>query len=167
MFRTAFSPRWLLLGLPLLLAPFSGPHALVAAGRDDERVRVTVVAILAHDRDNVVDEKLRGIAEEVRKIEPRLTGFRIERFSSESLAVGATRAFPLVEDAKVKVTVEEKLDGRICLTIHPPRYKGSVKYSCTCGKFVPIITRYKTAANETLIVGVMAQPCRKKHDCRD
>jgi hypothetical protein len=38
----------------------------------------------------------------------------------------------------------------------------ALTYACACDKFFPIITPYKTAAGEQLLIAVMAKPCTGK-----
>ena len=55
---------------------------------DKKKVRVSVVVILATERDGKVHPKLKCIAEEVKKLHPKLTGFRLVQMSCQSLPVG-------------------------------------------------------------------------------
>ena len=68
--------------------------------------------------------------------------------------------FDLVEKQKlaVKIDAPRGADGKIGLTITPPKL-GDISYECTCGKFFPVVTPYKTEKGRQLIVAVMAKPC--------
>src|SRR5437588_10490774 len=71
-----------------------------SAGRTcaaDDRVKVTVVAILATDRNSEVDPELKVLAQEVQKVERSLTGFRLRRTTTSSLARGEEHKYPLVD----------------------------------------------------------------------
>jgi hypothetical protein len=127
-----------------------------------ENVQVTVVAILANERDNKVDDKIKCIADEVKKREPSLTGFRMARLSCKSLVVGTKETFPLVEDEKATVTIQHGADkeNMVGLVLKAPRL-GEITYSIKCGKCFPILTRYQTKDNERLILGIMVKPCNK------
>lgn len=137
--------------------------AEVPEGADD-RVRVTVVGIVATDRDTTIDPRLKGIVQAVQEKEPTLTGFRVVRVSNESVEVGGWADFSVCKEGKlpVRVAVNKSQDGKICITLKPPKHKGSVKYSCVCEKYVPIITRCVTPEGDRLLIAVMATPCRTK-----
>jgi hypothetical protein len=139
------------------------PVLLLLAGvapAADEPVRVTVVAVLATDKDKEVHAQLKELAKEVQKTEPTLTGFDLGHSSAKSIAVGDKATFTLVDKKTMDVTVNQPKDGenRVSLTINPPGL-GEVTYSCTCTKFFPMMTPYRTADGKVLIVAVMAKPC--------
>lgn len=135
-------------------------------GLDDSKVKVIVVAILGHNHDETIDEKIQEIARHVQKREPGLTGFSLKRTELQRIPIGESHTFELVDEATMDVKVEAEEDGSISLTLYPPETDGSLTYSCKCGKFFPIITRYETENKERLIVAVMAEPCRKAN-CGD
>ncbi|MBL8799364.1 MAG: hypothetical protein JNM56_36110 [Planctomycetia bacterium] len=157
MLRTA-SNRWVLIGLA------AGWAVLLAAPRAAAQDRsVTVIAILATDKNNRVDDKLKSIADEVKKVEPTLTGFRIAHQSSKALNVGQREVFALVDREEASVTLVEvcpKDDNRYRLTVKAPMV-GEITYSCCCSKFFPILTRYQTKNGERLILAVMVKPSKK------
>jgi hypothetical protein len=136
---------------------------------DDVRVRVTVVAVLATPAHTKVDPELRDLAIQVQKRNGKLTGFTLHASEGKSIAVGDSATFKLVDKQELKVKVDRPKgeDGKIGLTIKPPEL-GEVTYACTCDKYFPVVTPYKTATGETLIVAVMAKPCTqgKKGDKR-
>src|SRR5437867_1620646 len=68
-----------------------------APGGCAEEVKVTVVVILATDRNNEVAGELKCIAQEVQKKYPHLTGFRLEQITRKSLPVGKSEKFALVD----------------------------------------------------------------------
>jgi len=140
----------------------AGPW-LMAARADDDKIEVTVLAILASPKSNVIDERLKEVAQEVQKKEPALIGFRVERVTKKSIKVGDKATFELVDEKEVLVILSERdpKDGRVTVTIKPPTV-GDITYRCCCGKFFPVITRYVTKENERLIVAVMVKPCHKK-----
>jgi hypothetical protein len=127
------------------------------------KTNVTVVAILASDQHERVDKKLVEVAREVQKKEPSLTGFTVGRCTCKSVAFGEKETFPLVEDADAWVVVRqmEEKENRISLTIKPPTV-GEITYTISCGKFFPVVTRYRTKDKELLIIAVMVKPCGKK-----
>jgi hypothetical protein len=126
-------------------------------------VRVTVVVVLATTENTGVDPKLTDLAKEVQKRDPKLVGFKLVSSEWKSIAVGDSATFPLVDKEELKVKVEKPKDenGRVGLTIRPPEL-GEVTYACTCDKFFPVVTPYKTKKGETLIIAVMAKPCTAK-----
>lgn len=140
---------------------------LLLTGRDcdcsDAPVRVTVVVVLASTDKTDIDPKLAELAKEVQKRDPKFIGFKLASSEWKSIPVGESVTFPLLEKQELKVKVEKPKDehGRICLTIRPPEL-GEVKYACTCDKFFPVVTPYKTMQGETLIIAVMAKPCTAK-----
>lgn len=139
--------------------------AAPAARAADEKVQVTVLAILATDQNDKVDPQLKCVAQKVQKLEPKLTGFRLARTSTRSLEISKASKFALVEGAPVSITVEQGPDknNRVGLTVRPPQL-GEICYLSCCGKFFPIVTRYQTKEKERLIIAIMVEPCNKKCD---
>jgi hypothetical protein len=133
--------------------------------RAQEKVKVTVLTILATDRDKIVDAKLECVAREVQKLEPKLTGFRLDlkHSSCQSLEAGSKVNFPLVDDQVATVVVQHGADkdNRVSLKVKPPQI-GEIFYTCCCGKFFPIVTRYQTKNKDRLIIAIMVKPCHKK-----
>jgi hypothetical protein len=131
--------------------------------RAEEEVRVTVVTILASDRDKEVDKRLTCIAREVQKEEPALTSFRYVSKKCKSVTVGNKETYDLVEEQTACVVVKQAADkeDRVCLKIKAPQL-GEITYTAACGKYFPIITRYQTKNGERLILAVMVQPCQDK-----
>jgi hypothetical protein len=127
-----------------------------------EEVRVTLVVILATDRNNVVDRELKCIAEEVRKLYPNLTGFRLEKTTWKSLPVGESEKFEAVDHEVARVLVRHAADSknRVGLTVKAP-LQGEIQYTTCCGKFFPIVTRYQTKQKELLILAIRVQPCKE------
>ena len=140
-----------------LLLALAGP---AGAG---EKVRVTVVTILATEHNEDVDPKLRRIAREVRKKHPRLTGFQMSRMCWKSLEVGARDDFDLVagQVASVMVRRGADKDNRVRLKVAPP-LMSKITYDTACGKFLPIVTPFTTGDGDRLLIAVRVQPCRGK-----
>jgi hypothetical protein len=126
----------------------------------ERKVRVSVVVILASETDTTIDPKLTGIAKEVRRRHPKLTGFRMAKLSCKSLAVGVADKIDLVESQSAKVTVHRAADkkNRIELKVAPPAM-GEITYETPCGKFLPIVTPFRTKAKDLLIIAIRVQPC--------
>jgi hypothetical protein len=150
--------RWLP-GLLAVLAALSSQTAV----RAEER-QITVVAVLATDKNTQVDPRVKSIAEEVQKIEPGLTGFRVARTTSKGIAVGARETFPLVDNEVLAVVIqqagggkEKEKDDRVRLAVKAP-LAGEITYTTCCSKFFPIMTRYLTKDNERLIIAIMCKP---------
>jgi hypothetical protein len=132
----------------------------------DDPVKVTVVIVLATTENETIDPKLTELAKEVQKRDPKLTGFKLKASEVKSIPVGESDSFDLVERQELKVKVERPKDanGRVSLSIKPPGLDNTT-YGCTCDKFFPVVTPYKTKSGEVLIIAVMAKPCaagRKK-----
>jgi hypothetical protein len=123
-------------------------------------VRVTVVVVYASAKTAETDPKLATLADEVRKRDPKLTGFSVVTTLQKSIPPGDAHTFDLPEKQTLKVAVDRSKDkdDRIGLTITPPGL-GEITYSCVCGKFFPIVTPHKTSGGEQLIVAVMGKPC--------
>lgn len=150
---------WSLLGLLTVCGGWlAGPETV----RAEEKVRVTVVAILANDRDKTVDPKLECLAREIRKTEPRLTSFHLAQTACKSVSVGDSYQFPLVDNevARVIVVHGADKDNRVSLKVKPP-HLGEIVYTSACGKFFPIVTRYQTKDKDRLIIAVMVRPCKQ------
>jgi hypothetical protein len=128
-------------------------------------VKVSVLSILATDTHDKVHPKVECIAREVRKVEPKLTGFDLARSTCKSVAVGARETFELADNQSATVVIDrwtgEDKKERVQLKITPPML-GEITYTSACGKFLPIVTRHRTANNELLILAVRVQHCSGK-----
>jgi hypothetical protein len=144
-------------GLVLALA---GSLGLPLRAFAEEEVDVCVVSILASETSQKVDRKLECLAKEVRKREPKLTGFRVAYTACNSLAIGASYKFPLLEDqvAPVEIYHAPNQKNRVSLKIKAPGV-GEISYDCACGKYFPIVTHYQTKDKERLIIAVMCKSC--------
>ncbi len=140
-----------------LLAAAPAGHA------GEETVQVSVIAILATERDDKIDPKLACIAREVSKTHKKLTGFQLAKLTRKSLAIGTKDTFELVGDQKVAVSVKRGADekNRVEVKVTPPRM-GEITYDTCCGKFLPIVTPFRTTNNDLLIIAVRVQPCHEK-----
>jgi hypothetical protein len=136
---------------------------LVAFAGDGDNIRVSVLAILATDKNGKINPKLECIVKEVQKHDSKLTGFRIANMTTKSLAIGGKDDFDLCAEQCLHVVVEKKGDeeGRIQMKITPPQM-GDITYTTTCGKFFPVMTPYRNKDGELLIIGVRIQPCNGK-----
>lgn len=148
---------WLVLALAVGLLALPTP---IRAG--DEEVRVSVVVILASDKDATVDPRLECVAREVKKQRKdlNLVGFRLGTLNCKSIKVGHREEFPLVEGKSATVAVQHgtNADGRVRLRIKAPGV-GEITYTTACGKYFPIVSGYKTTKGERLIVAVSVKPC--------
>ena len=122
-------------------------------------VRVTVVVIFATSAHRTVDPKLEGLAAEVRKRGPDLTGFKLAETLPKDIAVGDAHTFDLPDKQTMRVAVDRPRDkdDRVGLTIGPPGV-GEISYSCVCNKFLPVVTPHKLPSGERLIVAIRAAP---------
>jgi hypothetical protein len=150
-------PKWQGLGLLAVVAVCSFP-AVVRA--DD--VQVTLLVILASEQDSKIDPRLQCVAQQVRKTYPELKGFRVEEILHESIPVGKKKDFELIGDQKATVRVVHGCDeeDRMLLKLKVEGF-GEVDYKTCCGKFFPVMTRYRTKDNERLLVAVGVKPCKK------
>jgi hypothetical protein len=139
--------------------------AAVAAGSArSEDAGVYVVTVLASDRHKNVDPRVAGIADEVKKKDPSLTGFRVEKAAKLDVPLNQKKAFDLVGDVKAEITVlscDDK-DKKARLTVKCPHF-GEVTYTTVTEKYFPVLTRYQTEKDkERLIFAVMVKPVSAK-----
>ncbi|MBX7106298.1 MAG: hypothetical protein K1X57_19630 [Gemmataceae bacterium] len=122
-----------------------------------EDYRVTVVAVLASDRHKTIDPKLAQLAEEVRKRDQTLTGFKIERTTVETIPLGQKKSFPLVADVSADVTVVsyDPKERKIKVTAKAP-HAGEITYTTVPDKFFPILTRYQTEKDKDHLIYALA-----------
>lgn len=127
-----------------------------------DSVEVAVIAILATDRNEKIDPKLSCIAREVRKTHKDLTGFRLATLSRKSLTIGVKDSFEVKDAQKVGVTVLQGADkkNRVQVKVAPPGM-GEITYDTCCGKFLPIVTEFRTKDKELLIIAVCIRPCHE------
>src|SRR5438445_10286812 len=90
----------------ILLGCLAGSNGAKA----EEKIHVTVVAILATDQNKKVEPRLECLAKEVQKTDPTLTGFRWAKCSYQKLEVGKKLEFRLVEDQVAAVVVKHGCD---------------------------------------------------------
>jgi hypothetical protein len=152
----------------ILLVPFA--LMLSTSGRalacgDEEEVQVTVVSILATDKDDYVDKKLKPLAARIQKEKPELnlTGFRIDRQSKKTLLVKQAHKFEFIDKQTAEVSVCKGADANNKVQLNVKLKCGSgMCYTTCCGKFMPICTCYKTADGQCLLIAVMVEPCKGK-----
>jgi hypothetical protein len=157
----------------MLVVPNAGRYALIAliavlftapvVRAADDKVTVSVIAIVATDQNEKIDTKLVNIAMELQKLNPKLTGFHSPIETSKEVAINSKEKFELVEGQVVTITVEQAANqaNKNILKVSPPTL-GDITYETTCGKFFPIITEYKTKGGDILIIAIRVQPCREK-----
>lgn len=131
--------------------------------KNPDEIDVTVLAIMGSEHRTKIDDKLVEFAKHARKKDSSLTGFRIERTTHKKLELGETKKFELVGEEVVEVTVnkERNEEGRVTLTIKPPKID-QITYACTCNKFFSMATQHYVGNGkdrEQLFVAVMASPC--------
>jgi hypothetical protein len=152
--------RWLV-ALGVTTGGFLAPATNACAG---ERVKVTLVTILATTRNEPVDNRLQCMAREVRKKEPELKGFKVLTMNCKSLATGEKWTVDLVDGRKAVIVIHHGADknNRVELKLAAP-LQGEIVYNTVCGKFLPVVTRYTTKdKQDRLIIAVMVRPCHKK-----
>lgn len=150
--------------LPLLAISFLPLPSACCCRGDEQPVKIVVLTILASETDTEITPKIKEIATEIQKQNPKLTGFKLHRtVCTLGLKPGDKISPELVEDAKVEIKLKPERDeeGRVTITIKPPKLE-EITYACKCGKYFPIVTSYKTEKGEQLIIAVMATPCNSK-----
>jgi hypothetical protein len=138
------------------------------ARTEDKTYKVVVAAILASEKSDYVDEKLKCLPKEVQKTEPKLKGFRLERHSHTTLALNQSYAFPLVEDQVLRLSVEKDPGNKkmIGLRVKPPQMGEIFYQQRSCEGFFPIITPYLTKNNERLIIAIKVK-CKEEEKEKD
>ncbi|HEY3790176.1 MAG TPA: hypothetical protein VGL71_15055 [Urbifossiella sp.] len=128
-----------------------------------QEVRVTIVTILANDRNQIVDSKLTEVKREVQKREPSLTGYRLGRTGHRDINVGQKEAIKLFDNdeysADVKLLARNDTKKRATIEVKPPQV-GAITYETCYDKFFPIVTR-SVVNGERLIIGIMVKPVDK------
>ena len=142
----------------LLLAVTLAP----ALACPEAKVKVTMVVILASEEGDKIDDKLRNIAAEIQKENPKLKSFTLKSMIAKSLAPNEKWAFDLVDGKMAQVLVKHGADkdNKVTLMVTPPN-QGEITYQTVCGKFLPIVTRYHTKGKERLILAIRVQPCNQ------
>jgi hypothetical protein len=146
----------------LCAAPLLGGRC--TAADPDENVRVTVAVIRANG-DGKVDDRLKCVATEVRKMHPKLTGFHLGETTTLPIPLGGSEKFKLVDgqEATIKVKRCKENPGRFCLEIQSKTLVGEMAYTSVCGKYFPLVTDYKTKdKGEQLILAFKVESCAKK-----
>lgn len=127
-----------------------------------EKVKVTVVVILASEEGDTIDPKLKQIAAEIQKENPKLKSFALKSMTARSLAPNEKSKFDLVEDRSAQIVVKHGADknNKVSLAVKAPN-QGEITYQTVCGKFLPIVTRVHTKNKERLIMAIRVQPCNE------
>jgi len=156
------SPRSVILvPAALLVVPLLAAAPPNEAKKDT--VDVAVIAILATNHNDKIDPKLACIARQVRKNHKELKGFQLATTARKSLNIGVKHVFEVIGEQKVGVTVEHGADekNRVQVKVAPPGM-GEITYDTCCGKFLPIVTEFRTKDKELLIIAVCIKPCHEK-----
>jgi hypothetical protein len=153
--RSVLTHHWLFALVPLLAL-----QAPIRAADDD--VHISVVSILATTKNSTIDPRVSCVATQMQKIDPKLTGFSVARMTCKDVTIGNKDCFEIVDGQKVCVTAEkrcEKDPSRVCLKVEAPTL-GAITYQTCCGKFFPLVTRYKNKNGDLLIVAVQVKTCK-------
>lgn len=153
-----------------VLVPLSAA-LLFAAGRcaaapPEEGVRVTVAVILANG-DGKVCDRVKCIAEEVRKKHPKLTGFHMGTMTTHAIPLGGSEKFKLVDgqEATIKVKRCKDCPARFCLEVQTKTLVGEMAYTSVCGKYFPLVTDYRTKdGGDRLIIAFKVESCDKEKE---
>ena len=129
-----------------------------------DKVKVSMIVILASEANAKVDPRLTCIAAELKKKHPKLVGFQLAgKCSCKSLTIGTKEAFDLIANETAAVTVEQGADDDnfVQLKVEPPQM-GEITYRTVCGKFLPIVTPVRMKDGSLVIIAVRVQPCNGK-----
>jgi hypothetical protein len=136
--------------------------AAAAPASADDEVYVSVVSILATTKNRTVDPRVECVAEHMKTVDPSLTGFSVARMTCKDVRIGGKECFEVVDGKTVCVHAEkrcEKDKSRVCLKVEAPTL-GAITYQTCCGKFLPLVTRYKNKDGELLIIAVRVKSCK-------
>ena len=138
------------------------PLATHSAACPNEKVKVSLVVILASEQGDFIDKRLKEFAKEVQEQHPNYKSFKIKTMSSKSLAPKEKGVFKLVDDKTAQIIVLHGADkqNRVSLAITAPE-QGEIEYRTVCGKYLPIVTRCQTKTKERLMLAVQVQPCNE------
>jgi hypothetical protein len=152
-----------LLGLLAALTALAAASLAQEEPAPPRRVKVTVVVILASEKGDMVDPRLKCVAAEVRKRDPQLKSFRVQSMTRRSLAVNESSSFPTIKGETTQVVIRQAMDRskKVELAVTPP-CQGEIEYRTVCGKFLPIVTRCYNQQHERLILAIQVQPCHGK-----
>ncbi len=138
--------------------------ALADCSWPDEKdpVKITLVVILASDKGDTIDKRLKGVAAEVQKLHPHLRSFTWHAQERREMKPNEKISMDCIDDTKVDMIVKHGADkdNKVTLWAKPPMMS-PLEYQTVCGKFLPIVTPYKTKKKgETLILAIRVEPCR-------
>ena len=127
-----------------------------------ENVKVTVVVILASEEGDHIDKRLKNIAGEIQKQNPKLKSFHLKSMTCKDLTPKEKNTFDLVDDKTAQVVVLHGADdkNRVSLEVTAPN-QGKITYQTVCGKFLPIVTPYQTQKKERLMLAISVEPCNE------
>jgi hypothetical protein len=150
-----------LLGVAGLFAVSDLAAACKCRHDDDEKIKVTLVVVVASEKPGPTDKCLQELAELVKKKNPRLQSFKVQSMSCESVAVNEKTEFKLVDDKKAYIIIKHGANdqNKVKLAVHCPDLVGEVVYRSVCGKFLPIMTNYRTPRDQMVILAIRVQPC--------
>jgi hypothetical protein len=135
-----------------------------AARARAQDVRVTVVTILASDKSDFIDPKLKDLAHEVKSREPNLTGYRLGKTAHRDISFNQKQAIKLFDDKDFSTDVtligKDDTSKRVEIEIKPPMI-GAIRYEVAYEKFFPIVTR-AVVDGERLIIAYMVKPADKR-----
>jgi hypothetical protein len=139
----------------------AGLASVQACPDETKKIKITLVVILASEDEGTIDPRLKTIAAEVQKLNPKLKSFCLKTMQSKSVKPNEKVLWPLVEEKEAVMTVKQVADGEnlIRLTVTAPSM-GEIEYQTVCGKFLPIVTRFHTKDRARLILAIRVQPCR-------
>lgn len=147
------------LGLGALVFVLGVP-AVACDKATPKKVSVSVLVILASEKDDFVEKKLECIGKEMTKKHPKLKGFRSVDLKSRSVTIGTEETFDLTDDERATIVIKEAADktDRVRLKVGPP-LMSEITYSTPCGKFLPILTPVKTKTGEHVVIAIRVRPC--------
>jgi len=154
-----------LTSLTIIFATITGA-VLADCDWPDEKdpVKITLAIVLASEKGDKVDKNLKLLAAEIQKTHPHLKSFILKTQEMRSIKPNEKTSMLCVDDQMVEMIVKHGADkdNRVSLSIKPPTMS-TFEYQSVCGKFLPIVTNYKTKKKgDTLILAIMLEPCQGK-----
>ena len=147
----------------VVLFSLEGMAAIQACPDEKAPIKITMVVILASEEGDTIDPRLKAIAAEIQKREPNLKSFCLKDMQSKSLKPGEKVVLPLVEKENVDLIVKHgaNKENRVSLAVKASCMR-EIEYQTVCGKFLPIVTCYRTKERQRLILAIRVQPCKGK-----
>jgi hypothetical protein len=136
-----------------------------AADPPPERVKITVVAVLATKNNTDVDPRLKCLAKAVQEKHPTLTGFSMGQMTGKVVPLNGKDTFALGDDLEACIHVKRCTENpdRYCLKVKAGTLVGEITYTAACSKYFPLVTEYSPKkGGGCMILAIMVEPWPEK-----